>query len=49
VETVQLLFIPGQDQAQAFDGLQSFSNNQFLGTIVSYKAEQMSLNMIVWF
>ncbi|TCZ78130.1 ABC transporter permease [Paenibacillus albiflavus] len=49
VKTMQLIFIPGQNQAQAINGLQSFSNNQFLGTISSYKAEQMSLNMIIWF
>lgn len=49
VNTMQLLFIPGQDQPQSIDGLQSFSNNQFLNTIASYSAEQMSLNMIIWF
>jgi len=49
VNSMQLLFIPGQDQPQSIDGLQSFSNNQFLNTIASYSAEQMSLNMIIWF
>lgn len=48
VNDMQLIFIPGGDGAQ-FAGLQAFSNNQFLGTISSYKAEQMSLNMIIWF
>lgn len=46
---MQLIFIPGGDGAQEFAGLQSFSKNQFLNTISSYKAEQMSLNMIIWF
>ncbi|WP_404331919.1 ABC transporter permease [Mesobacillus maritimus] len=49
VEEMQLVFIPGGDSAQAFTGLQSFSNKEFLNTIPSYSAEQMSLNMIVWF
>jgi len=49
VNTMQLLFIPGQDQPQSFDGLQAFSIHQFLNTIASYSAEQMSLNMIIWF
>ncbi|MEH7306198.1 ABC transporter permease [Neobacillus drentensis] len=48
-EEMQLIFIPGGDEAQVFAGLQSFSKNQFLNTISSYKAEQVSLNMIVWF
>lgn len=46
---MQLLFIPGQDQPQEMEGLQSFSNKDFLNTIPSYSAEQLSLNMIVWF
>ncbi|QJD85624.1 ABC transporter permease [Cohnella herbarum] len=49
VNTMQLLFIPTQDQPQSIDGLQSFSKNQLLNTIASYSAEQMSLNMIIWF
>lgn len=49
VNEMQLLFVPGQDKAQAIDGLQSFSNKDFLDTIPSYSAEQLSLNMIVWF
>ncbi|WP_068776534.1 ABC transporter permease [Paenibacillus sp. FJAT-26967] len=49
VNTMQLLFIPGQDQSLSVEGLQSFSNKQFLNTIASYSAEQMSLNMIIWF
>lgn len=48
-DTMQLLFIPGQDQPQSIEGLQSFSINQFLNTIASYSAEQMTLNMIIWF
>jgi putative ABC transport system permease protein len=49
VNNMQLLFIPAQDQAPSITGLQSFSTSQFLNTISSYKAEQMSLNMIIWF
>ncbi|EPD50556.1 ABC transporter permease [Paenisporosarcina sp. FSL H8-0542] len=49
VEDMQLVFVPGNDKEQAIDGLQSFSNKEFLNTIPSYSAEQMSLNMIVWF
>src|SRR5699024_10229444 len=46
---MQLVFIPGQDKAESIEGLQAFSNKDFLNTIPSYSAEQMSLNMIVWF
>ena len=46
---MQLLFIPGQDQAQDISSLQAFSNKEFLNAIPSYSAEQMSLNMIIWF
>lgn len=49
VEEMQLLFIPGSHPSQGFTGLQSYSKADFLNTIPSYKAEQMSLNMIVWF
>src|SRR5690606_8240355 len=47
VMEMQLVFIPGGDASQEFTGLQSFSNKDFLHTIPSYNAEQMSLNMIV--
>jgi len=46
---MQLIFIPGADSLQEIPGLQSFSNKSFLNTIPSYSAEQMSLNMIIWF
>jgi len=49
VEEMQLIFIPGEDSLQEITGLQSFSKEDFLNTIPSYSAEQMSLNMIVWF
>ncbi|GAB6991075.1 ABC transporter permease [Paenibacillus pini] len=49
VKNMQLIFIPGQDQPQAINGLDSFSNKDFLNTIASYSAEQLSLNMIIWF
>ena len=49
VMEMQLLFIPGGESSEQFTGLQSFSNKDFLNTIPSYNAEQMSLNIIVWF
>lgn len=49
VKEMQLVYIPGGHSSQEFTGLQSFSNKDFLNTIPSYNAEQMSLNMIVWF
>ncbi|MED4462287.1 FtsX-like permease family protein [Metabacillus fastidiosus] len=49
VEEMQLIFIPNGDSSQQFTGLQGFSKKEFLNTIPSYNAEQMSLNMIVWF
>ncbi|MDM5317814.1 ABC transporter permease [Fictibacillus sp. b24] len=48
-EEMQLVFIPEGESSQQFNGLQSFSNSDFLKTIPSYSAEQTSLNMIVWF
>lgn len=47
-KTLQLIFIPGKEAIE-IDGLASFSNTQFLNTIPSYNAEQMTLNMIIWF
>lgn len=47
-EEMQMLFIPNKD-AGSINGLQAFSNKDFLNTIPSYSAEQLSLNMIVWF
>ncbi|CAM3062067.1 FtsX-like permease family protein [Filibacter tadaridae] len=49
VNEMQLVFVPGKEKALEIEGLQSFSNKDFLNTIPSYSAEQMSLNMIVWF
>lgn len=49
VEEMQLVFIPGGNPSHEITGLQSFSNKDFLETIPSYSAEQMSLNMIIWF
>lgn len=48
VDEMQIIFITGDASTQAA-GLQSFSKKEFLNTISSYKAEQMSLNMIIWF
>lgn len=49
VDEMQLLFIPETDSAQEITSLQTFSQNEFLNTVSSYQAEQMTLNMIVWF
>lgn len=49
VMEMQLVFVPDGDSSNEIAGLQSFSNKEFLNTIPSYSAEQMSLNMIVWF
>ena len=49
VEEMQMVFVPGKDEQQSISGLQAFSNKDFLNTIPSYSAEQLSLNMIVWF
>ena len=46
---MQLIFVPGETSIESIKGLELFSKNQFLNTISSYKAEQTSLNMIVWF
>src|SRR5699024_4715627 len=47
-EEMQMLFVPEKDAA-SISGLQAFSSKDFLDTIPSYSAEQLSLNMIVWF
>lgn len=49
VKEMQMIFVSGQDAPESIDGLQAFSNKDFLDTIPSYSAEQLSLNMIVWF
>jgi putative ABC transport system permease protein len=46
---MQLIFVPGKDSPDAVIGLEVFNKKEFLNTISSYKAEQTSLNMIVWF
>ncbi len=46
---MQTIFIPGQEETLDNASLQAFSNKEFLDAIPSYSAEQMSLNMIVWF
>ncbi|PID01702.1 ABC transporter permease [Sporosarcina sp. P2] len=48
VMEMQTIFIPGEE-APTLSALDSFSNKEFLNAIPSYSAEQMSLNMIVWF
>ncbi|WP_066305861.1 ABC transporter permease [Bacillus sp. FJAT-29814] len=49
VTEMQLIFVPGDTNGANFAGLEAFSQKQFLNTIASYKAEQLSLNMITWF
>ncbi|UQW97041.1 ABC transporter permease [Rummeliibacillus sp. G93] len=49
VKEMQLVFVPGDKSPKHITGLQSFSKKEFLNTIPSFNAEQMSLNMIVWF
>lgn len=49
VDEMQLIFEPGEASEQTVAGLQSFTKKEFLNTIPSYKAEQMSLSMIVCF
>lgn len=49
VMEMQTLYIPGSDAPDSIKGLESFNNKAFLNTIPSYGAEQMSLNMIIWF
>jgi putative ABC transport system permease protein len=46
---MQLIFVPGETPSESMKGLELFSKSKFLNTISSYKAEQTSLNMIVWF
>ncbi|MDV6378678.1 ABC transporter permease [Sporosarcina sp. GW1-11] len=48
VMEMQTIFIPGKE-TPILSALDSFSNKEFLNAIPSYSAEQMSLNMIVWF
>ena len=49
VNEMQLVFIPKENSPHEITGLQSFTKQEFLKTIPSYSAEQMTLNMIVWF
>ncbi|MGM9544466.1 MAG: ABC transporter permease [Romboutsia timonensis] len=51
MDELQLIYTPekGASQEVTADDLQSFSNTEFLNTISSYKTEQQTLNMIIWF
>ncbi|WJY28291.1 MULTISPECIES: ABC transporter permease [Sporosarcina] len=49
VMEMQTIFIPGSNAPDSISGLEAFSNKEYLKTIPSYGAEQMSLNMIIWF
>ena len=44
----QIAFVEGED-APAVAGLERYTNDEFMNTIPSYSAEQLSLNMIVVF
>ncbi|TDL82809.1 FtsX-like permease family protein [Peribacillus frigoritolerans] len=46
---MQFIFLQMNDEIQSLSGLQSFTNDEFLSTIPSYSAEQLSLTMISWF
>ncbi|WP_411955051.1 ABC transporter permease [Alkalibacillus sp. S2W] len=46
-QAFQIVFSPISNKD--IDGLNAYSNSEFLNTIPSYQAEQMTLNMIVWF
>ncbi|MBF0705815.1 ABC transporter permease [Alkalihalobacillus hwajinpoensis] len=47
--TEELQLIYSTQKNEDVNGLQSFSKKEFLSTIPSYQAEQMTLTMIVWF
>ncbi|MFP7296734.1 ABC transporter permease [Neobacillus niacini] len=49
VNEMQLIFTPGETTSESSGELEWFTKKQFLNTISSYKAEQTSLNMIIWF
>src|SRR5699024_12688687 len=46
---MQMVFVPEKHHETEQSGVQAFSTKDFLNTIPSYSAEQLSLNMIVWF
>ncbi|WP_249646137.1 MULTISPECIES: ABC transporter permease [unclassified Lysinibacillus] len=48
VKDKQLIYVPNSEPKE-FKGLQAYNNKEFLNTIPSYSAEQLSLNMIIWF
>ena len=48
VNDKQLIYVPNSEPKD-IKGLQAYSNKEFLNTIPSYSAEQLSLNMIIWF
>lgn len=48
VNDKQLIYVPNSEPKE-FKGLQAYNNKEFLNTIPSYSAEQLSLNMIIWF
>lgn len=49
VDQMQLVFVPGKESLPEMASYQSLTKKEFLKTLPSYRAEQLSLNMIVWF
>lgn len=47
--TTEFQLIYSAEPKDSIGGLKAFSKNEFLSTIPSYQAEQMTLNMIIWF
>ncbi|MBN9654139.1 ABC transporter permease [Halobacillus sp. GSS1] len=47
--TKEYQLIYSEEITENIGGLHAFSKSEFLSTIPSYQAEQMTLNMIVWF
>lgn len=47
-DAAQMLFIPGEQETK-IAGLTAYTNKDYLQTLPSYKAEQLTLNMIIWF
>ncbi|WP_130858706.1 ABC transporter permease [Gracilibacillus phocaeensis] len=48
-DQMQLIFSPDNQAAIDDENLQAYSPSEFLNTIPSYQAEQLSLTMIIWF
>ncbi|UII54853.1 ABC transporter permease [Cytobacillus spongiae] len=49
IDGMQLIFVPDDVSLSIPSEIQAFQNADFLNTLTSYRAEQLSLNMIIWF